>query len=448
MGWQVGLLHPAVRNAWATIHRTFRTRLAKGRGRDRAGSPSLDRRRACPAAEHPRRDTALFALPMTERQLATYRECTGRTVAPTTQAREAWAICGRRAGKTRVMATVAAWLACFVDWRPWLIRSTRGYSVAAILADEVAFWRDEEGSANPAGEIFTALRPSMATLPNSLLMVATTPHARKGIVYSMWRRHWAQEGDPILVWRAPTRAMNTTVSQRVVDEATELDPASAASEFMAEFRTDIETYIPREVVDACTIAGRFEVPRASGVAYVVAVDPSGGSGDSFTAGVAHYDHRTRRAVLDAVRERRPPFSPDDVAIEYSALAKSYGVNRVTGDNYAGEWPRERFRIHGVGYEPSDRTKNEAYLELLPLLNAGRVELLDHKRMLAQLCALERRTARGGRDSVDHPRGQHDDVINAAALAVVSAANGGAGRLIIPRAAIIAGMQRPPRVWGF
>jgi hypothetical protein len=35
-------------------------------------------------------------------------------------------------------------------------------------------------------------------------------------------------------------------------------------------------------------------------------------------------------------------------------------------------------------------------------------------MIGQLCSLERRTARGGRDSVDHPPGQHDDLANACA----------------------------------
>jgi hypothetical protein len=37
---------------------------------------------------------------------------------------------------------------------------------------------------------------------------------------------------------------------------------------------------------------------------------------------------------------------------------------------------------------------------------------------AQLIGLERRTARGGRDSIDHPPGGHDDVANAAAGALV------------------------------
>jgi hypothetical protein len=47
-------------------------------------------------------------------------------------------------------------------------RTTRGYTIAAVLADEIAFWMDGEGSANPAGEIITALRPAMSTMKNSL----------------------------------------------------------------------------------------------------------------------------------------------------------------------------------------------------------------------------------------------------------------------------------------
>jgi hypothetical protein len=60
-----------------------------------------------------------------------------------------------------------------------------------------------------------------------------------------------------------------------------------------------------------------------------------------------------------------------------------------------------------------------------LLNSGRVELLDHKRLVAQLCGLERRTARGGRDSIDHPPGAHDDIANAVAGAIAVAAEAAA-----------------------
>ena len=75
-------------------------------------------------------------------------------------------------------------------------------------------------------------------------------------------------------------------------------------------------------------------------------------------------------------------------------------------------------MHGIEYEPSSKAKTELYTELLPLLNSGAVELLHVKRLGAQLVGLERRTARGGRDTIDHaPRG-HDDAVNAVAGALV------------------------------
>jgi hypothetical protein len=66
-------------------------------------------------------------------------------------------------------------------------------------------------------------------------------------------------------------------------------------------------------------------------------------------------------------------------------------------------------------------KSDLYRELLPLLNSGRVELLEHERLVAQLCGLERRTARSGRDSIDHAPGAHDDIANAVAGVLVRVA---------------------------
>jgi hypothetical protein len=40
-------------------------------------------------------------------------------------------------------------------------------------------------------------------------------------------------------------------------------------------------------------------------------------------------------VIDIVRERRPPFNPEDVVLEFSGLLKSYRISNVTGDRYAG-----------------------------------------------------------------------------------------------------------------
>jgi hypothetical protein len=184
---------------------------------------------------------------------------------------------------------------------------------------------------------------------------------------------------------------------------------------LAEFRGDLETFIDREAVQALVAPGRRELPRMPNVKYFAGCDPSGGGGaDSFTLAIAYLQDST--VVLAAVRERRPPYSPSEVVGEFSALLASYGINEVTGDRFAGTWPQEQFRGHGIAYRFSERAKSQIYLEFLPILNAGRIELLDHPRLVAQICGLERRTVRGsGRDVIDHAPSAHDDLCNSVAM---------------------------------
>ncbi len=138
-----------------------------------------------------------------------------------------------------------------------------------------------------------------------------------------------------------------------------------------------------------------------------------------TLAVAHRD-AAGKADLDCLREARPPVSPEAVVERFVADLARYRIGTVAGDNYAKDWPQEQFRKRVVRYEVSARARSDIYLALLPMINARTVELLDDPKLLAQLTALERRTTRTGKDAIDHGPGGHDDVINAAAGALVLA----------------------------
>jgi len=77
-----------------------------------------------------------------------------------------------------------------------------------------------------------------------------------------------------------------------------------------------------------------------------------------------------------------------------------------------------------------------------LLNAGRVELLDQQRLIAQLVGLERRRARSGKDLISHEPNGHDNVVNAAALALVFAYAARPGRVESPVCPPIGSRIRP------
>jgi hypothetical protein len=271
-----------------------------------------------------------------------------------------------------------------------------------------------ENSTNPDSEILNAVRPGLVTTGGPLFMISS-PYARRGELWRTYQKHFGVAGDPlILVAQGTSRDFNPTLSQSVVDRAIERDSASASAEYLAEFRRDIENFATVEAVNACISRGTYERAPTHGLTYHGFVDPSGGSQDSMTIAVGHYNYSTKTVTVDALREIKPPFSPEAVIDEFATLLKSYRVSQITGDKYAGGWCVEAFARVNIKYEQSAAPKSDLYRDLLPLINSGRIELLDSPRLVSQLTALERRTARGGRDSIDHPPGAHDDLVNAVA----------------------------------
>jgi hypothetical protein len=422
---------------------------------------------------------ALFGLPMTTEQLQIYRECTGRTEPPDQQAEEGWLVVGRRGGKSFVLALIAVFIACFKDHRSYLApgergtvmvlaedrkqtriilryikallsipilkrkliaetrdgidldnrisievhtasyRSTRGYAIIAALCDELAVWPTED-AAEPDYAVLNALRPGMSQFPDALLLCASSPYWQKGALYDAHKGHFGKNGDPILVWQAPTRRMNPTIPQRWVDRQIDKDPVSATAEYLAQFRLDVNGWATLELIEAAVDLGVIVRPPASGLRYVSFTDLSGGASDSSTAAVAHAEGN--QAVLDAVIEIRAPHNPVTATQRISELLAEYGLHETTADKYAAGFAIDAFAKNGIRLKHSERNRSELYLECLPLLSSGRVRLVDNKRLVTQFASLERRTSSLGSDTVQKTKGMHDDVCNSAAGALVLAAS--------------------------
>jgi hypothetical protein len=206
--------------------------------------------------------------------------------------------------------------------------------------------------------------------------------------------------------------MNPTIDQGIIDRNTLLDPEATRSEWEVEFRSDLAAFLPLEAIEAVIAAGRYELSPLPGVAYSAFCDPSGGRSDAATLAIGHRDHD--RVILDVARRWKAPHDPAQVVQEQAELLQSYNIHRIIGDRYAGAWPEQEFSKCGITYQASEKDRSTLYLELLPMVLSGRVELLDSKHLVVELRSLERRTRSGGRDSVDHtPRGT-DDLANSVA----------------------------------
>jgi hypothetical protein len=171
-----------------------------------------------------------------------------------------------------------------------------------------------------------------------------------------------------------------------------------------------------KVMSAIVTGRRFAV-RVDGVQYVAFIDMSGGSSDEAVLAIGHYDAERKLAVLDVLMAQtgRPPFNPRHAVRKFVDALRAWKINRVVGDNYAGETFRADFEAEGIAYVKSDKTKSEIYEAFEPKLNAGEVELFDDGKLQEQLLTLVWKGSK-----IDHLSGDHDDYANAACGAIVLA----------------------------
>jgi hypothetical protein len=414
---------------------------------------------------------AAFGTTLNREEARAFASVAGSRAPPTKRVRELWAIVGRRGGKSRMAAALAVYIACFQQHRlangevgmvlclaasqdqakivfkyvlaflessPILrqevvnvtrseitlrngiviavhsnsFRTIRGRTLIACIFDEIAYWRDE-ASAMPDVETYRAILPSLATT-NGMLIGISTPYRKLGLLHQKYKDFFGVDDDEVLVVQGSTKQFNPSLSDRVIETQRAADPTAGASEWDAVFRNDIASLFDDQLIDAAVEYGRpLELPPTKtlfGSVYKAFTDPSGGVGqDAYTLAIAHKDGE--QFVLDLVRGTQGKFDPQEVTRQYAALLREYGVHSVTGDHYAAEWTAGAWSSAGISYVPSALPKSQLYLECVPLFTRRLVRLPEHPTLLRELRLLERQTHRGGRDSVDHPRGQHDDHAN-------------------------------------
>lgn len=424
---------------------------------------------------------ALYGLDMTPAESRKYKKHTGNNYVPGTTNPISYVLSGRRSGKSRISSLLACYVATSRDWSKilspgekgyifliandkrqadelkdyiagflqesprlrglvkkelaWEIqltnrvtirvatkdyRTLRGYSIILSIFEEISFWR-MENSANPDYEVLAAVRPGMLTIKDSMIIGISSAYAKRGLLYDQWKKFYGKSKGP-LIWKAATVDMNPTVDKKKIAEDIKSDPARYRSEYLSEFRGDIESYLSIDDIERITDTGVYQRPPEEGVDFFAFCDPSGGRSDAMTLAIAHQDE-SGRGVLDLLLERKSPFATDSVVQEFSEALKRYGLSRVTADNYAAGWPAGAFEKEGIYIERSELTKGQLYIEFIPICMNERAVLLDNERLRTQFSNLERKAGPTGREQITHPAGLHDDLANSCAGAICKAVRG-------------------------
>lgn len=307
----------------------------------------------------------------------------------------------------------------------------RGWSIPAGILDEVAFFR-AEGAADSDAEIQTSIRRGMINFPATRFLKISTPFGKSGLLYDDFKNHFGTGSPDLLVWKAASAFMNPSLKASRLEREKRLDPLRYAREYEADFREDLDTFLPVAWIESAVVAGRHEMARSVEVHHVGAVDVSGlGSGanaDAFTLNISHAT-TDGKVIQDLSRGWRKSRSSSinlaGTLNEIKGIITAYGADAVYGDAYGKEWVRERFAEAGINYVQVDHDKSYFYMQMEPLFAQGRVELLDDGNTEKEFRMLERRMLPGGKIRIDHARSMHDDHATSFAIAAVIALQGGA-----------------------
>jgi hypothetical protein len=287
-------------------------------------------------------------------------------------------------------------------------KAVRGRTLICAIFDEACFYRADTESASSDVELYRACVPGLATT-GGMLIIISSPYWRKGLAYDKWKRHYGQDSD-VLVIQGSTLDFNPTIDKRVIDEALAEDYEAAKAEWLGEWRDDVANFVQAEVINQAVRSSPLELPYDRRYTYRSFTDAAGGGRDEFTMAIGHKDGE--RIVIDVLRARHGV--PAQIVEEYARLMREYRITETTMDRYAGSWPADEFNRHSIRTKVSEQAKSGLYMDALNALNSGTVELPPDETMARQFLNLERRTARGGKDSIDHPIGGHDDRANACA----------------------------------
>jgi len=414
--------------------------------------------------------TAVYGLPLTDEELQVFKEITGLTRYPVgCEWEEASFILGRRSGKSdKIASNIALYEACarkhklsvgqvgvvmvvasekkrqakivfqYIEYKlrrspvlrkmidnitqecisltngveiqvyPCSIGRVRGVSLICFIADEVAFWKHEGKDVD--SEILDSVRPGL-DFDYSKCIKISTPYMMRGEIYQDYKQFYGKPNDDVIVFQGSTKLFNPTYSEKKLKKLKKRKPLTYRTEHEALFRTDLSAMYEPAMIDRAMNPDRpLELPVLPDVEYKCFIDVAGGGGrDSFAYAIGHKEKE--RIIVDLIRSRPPKFNPDEVTAQCCDLIKTYGISRVYGDKFSGDWASNSFNKNDIEYERSEKTKSELYLEAESPFNTERVDIPNKELAINQLKNLIRKARSGGKDSVDTDSGQPEDEAN-------------------------------------
>jgi len=291
----------------------------------------------------------------------------------------------------------------------------RGYTAHMIIADEAAFFRDDEMV------FYSVMMPMMATT-NGTLIVSSTPWGKNSVFYKFCLSPEFSKHEN--TWRDAVQAGLTTESF-IEEMRNSLPQERFLREFEAQFVEDVDSWLPQDLITRC-VDGNLEYLEFG-------VEAKG----EFFAGVdfgKHQDHSVvtvlerKEKTFKVVHVKRFPLeTPYASVIGYiKALCDKWrSIYRISADiTGVGEYIVEDMMRGGIGNVTGVNFTAPTKEALATMMKQEMVKgclFFPYDRELINELNIEKfEMMKTGGIKFSHPEGSHDDMFWSLALAVHAA----------------------------
>lgn len=307
-------------------------------------------------------------------------------------------------------------------------RATVGFTTIVIFGDEMAMWESRDSAANPAQQVMSSLRPTMATQPFAFEVCSSSPWSTEDYHAELFE---AGDTDHQLTSHAATWEANPTITEELTRE---LEPdaevwarayaaipgALSSAQLLNPLAMRRNTRErPLELVpeDGAFYGAAVDVGETRLTLVVVEAyesaedDEAGGELPYFRVACAH----------EAIGG-----SPGARWQEIAQRCARYGVDTVSVDQYAATANATIAAQYGLTLDVTPwaaANRLEAFTNLATLTHSDRIEFAPHKQLRNDLRAIKKRLTQTGATIVipTTKDGRHSDFAPALAAAIRTAA---------------------------
>ena len=231
---------------------------------------------------------------------------------------------------------------------PCSAASGRGLGIACLILDEAAWFQGIDGSPLDVGEIYRGLVPATAQFSERRVVIASTPRWQGDWFATLCARAATGDDDETRVWHFTTSEMNPAISAKFLEAEKARDPVTYRREYEATFESGISAALDADLVRAA-VRNRGDLPPMPDTDFVLCADPAF-TGDRFALIVGHRD-RDERIVVDLVTawsgSKSAPVQIDRTLDEIAAIAQVYNSARVLIDQFCAQPIIQGLRARGL-----------------------------------------------------------------------------------------------------